>query len=36
MLGVFFPVVINARAGVRNVDPLLIKAALSLGSGCWW
>jgi ABC-type nitrate/sulfonate/bicarbonate transport system permease component len=33
MLGVFFPVVINVRAGVRNVDPLLIKAALSLGSG---
>jgi NitT/TauT family transport system permease protein len=32
-LGVFFPVVINVRAGVRNVDPLLIKAALSLGSG---
>ncbi len=33
MLGVFFPVVINVRAGVRNVDPLLIKAAISLGSG---
>ena len=33
MLGAFFPVVINVRAGVRNVDPLLIKAALSLGSG---
>ena len=32
-LGVFFPVVINVRSGVRNVDPLLIKAALSLGSG---
>lgn len=31
-LGVFFPMVINARAGVRSVDPLLIKAALSLGS----
>ena len=31
-LGVFFPIVINVRAGVRNVDPLLIKAAISLGS----
>lgn len=34
-LGVFFPVAINARTGVRNVDPLLVKAALSLGSGRW-
>jgi NitT/TauT family transport system permease protein len=31
-LGVFFPIVINVRAGVRNVDPLLVKAAVSLGS----
>jgi NitT/TauT family transport system permease protein len=31
-LGVFFPMVINVHAGVKNVDPLLIKAALSLGS----
>jgi len=31
-LGVFFPMVINVYTGVRNVDPLLIKAALSLGS----
>jgi len=31
-LGVFFPMVINVYAGVKNVDPLLIKAALSLGS----
>jgi NitT/TauT family transport system permease protein len=31
-LGVFFPIAINARAGVRNVDRQLIKAALSLGS----
>jgi NitT/TauT family transport system permease protein len=31
-VGVFFPVVINTRAGVHNVDPLLVKAALSLGS----
>ena len=28
-LGVFFPVVINTYSGVRNVDPLLIKAAIS-------
>lgn len=32
VLGVFFPVVINIYTGVKNVDPLLIKAALSLGS----
>jgi NitT/TauT family transport system permease protein len=32
-LGVFFPVAINVRAGVRNMEPVLIKAALSLGSG---
>jgi len=31
-LGVFFPIVINVYTGVKNVDPLLIKAALSLGS----
>lgn len=28
-LGVFFPVVINTYAGVRNVDPLLVKVAVS-------
>jgi NitT/TauT family transport system permease protein len=32
VLGVFFPMVINVYTGVKNVDPLLIKAALSLGS----
>lgn len=32
-LAVFFPLAINVHAGVRNVDPLLIKAAVSLGSG---
>jgi NitT/TauT family transport system permease protein len=31
-LGVFFPMAINVYTGVKNVDPLLIKAALSLGS----
>lgn len=32
VLGVFFPMVINVYTGAKNVDPLLIKAALSLGS----
>lgn len=31
-LGVFFPVVINTFSGVKNVDPLLIKAAVTFGS----
>lgn len=31
-LGVFFPVVVNTRAGVRDVEPILIKAAITLGS----
>jgi NitT/TauT family transport system permease protein len=31
-LGVFFPVVINTFSGVKNVDPVLIKAAVSFGS----
>ncbi len=31
-LGVFFPVVVNTRAGVLDVDPLLVKAAVALGS----
>jgi len=34
-LGVFFPVVINAYAGVRGTDPLMVKAAKSLGAGSW-
>jgi NitT/TauT family transport system permease protein len=32
-LGVFFPLAINVYTGVKNVDPLLIRVALSLGSG---
>lgn len=32
-MGVFFPVLVNTRAGVKNVSPLLIQAAVSLGSG---
>ncbi|GGG26069.1 ABC transporter permease [Paenibacillus abyssi] len=31
-LGVFFPVVINTFSGVKNVDSVLIKAAVSFGS----
>ncbi|WP_338448024.1 ABC transporter permease [Niallia oryzisoli] len=31
-LGVFFPVVINTFSGVKNVDPILIKAAVTFGS----
>jgi NitT/TauT family transport system permease protein len=31
-LGVFFPMTINVYTGVKNVDPIFIKAALSLGS----
>ncbi len=31
-LGVFFPLAINVYTGVKNVDPLLIRVALSLGS----
>ena len=32
-LGVFFPVVINAYAGVQGTDPLMVKAARSSGRG---
>ncbi|WP_339185963.1 ABC transporter permease [Brevibacillus sp. FSL K6-6036] len=31
-LGVFFPVVINTYSGVKTVDPILIKAAVTFGS----
>jgi len=31
-LGVFFPVVINTFSGVKNVDPTLVKAAVTFGS----
>lgn len=31
-LGVFFPVLLNTIASVRNVDPLLIRAGRSLGA----
>jgi NitT/TauT family transport system permease protein len=32
-LGVFFPVAINTYAGVRDTEPLMVKAAVSLGAG---
>jgi NitT/TauT family transport system permease protein len=31
-LGVFFPVVINTYSGVRDTEPLMVKAAASLGA----
>jgi NitT/TauT family transport system permease protein len=31
-VGVFFPVVINTYAGVKHVDPILIKAAVTFGA----
>jgi NitT/TauT family transport system permease protein len=35
MLGVFFPMAINTYTGVRNADPLLLRAAVSFGAGRW-
>lgn len=32
-LGVFFPMAINTAAGVRQADPLLVRAAVSFGAG---
>jgi ABC-type nitrate/sulfonate/bicarbonate transport system permease component len=34
-LGVFFPMAINTYAGVRQADPLLIRAAVSFGARPW-
>jgi ABC-type nitrate/sulfonate/bicarbonate transport system permease component len=34
-LGVFFPMAINTHTGVRQADPLLIRAAVSFGAGRW-
>jgi ABC-type nitrate/sulfonate/bicarbonate transport system permease component len=34
-LGVFFPMAINTYTGVREADPLLIRAAVSFGAGRW-
>ena len=34
-MGVFFPVAMNTYSGVKNVDPLLIKVAVSFNAS-WW
>jgi NitT/TauT family transport system permease protein len=34
-LGVFFPMAINTYAGVRQADPLLVRAAIAFGAGRW-
>lgn len=34
-LGVFFPMAINTYAGVRQADPLLIRAAVAFGARRW-
>ena len=34
-LGVFFPMAINTYAGVRQADPLLVRAAVAFGAGRW-
>ena len=31
-LGIFFPILVNTIVGVKNIDPLLIRAARSLGA----
>lgn len=34
-LGVFFPMAINTSTGVRQADPLLVRAAVSFGARRW-
>lgn len=34
-LGVFFPIAMNTYSGVKNVDPLLIKVAVSFNASRW-
>ena len=34
-LGVFFPMAINTAAGVRQADPLLVRAAIAFGARRW-
>jgi NitT/TauT family transport system permease protein len=34
-LGVFFPMAINTYTGVRQADPLLVRAVVSFGAGRW-
>jgi ABC-type nitrate/sulfonate/bicarbonate transport system permease component len=33
--GAFFPILVNTMAGFREVDPVLIRAARTLGAGRW-
>ena len=33
--GVFFPMAINTATGVRQADPLLVRAAVSFGARRW-
>ena len=35
MLGVFFPMAINTFSGVRQADPLLVRAAVAFGARRW-
>jgi NitT/TauT family transport system permease protein len=35
MLGVFFPMAINTFTGVRQADPLLVRAAVAFGARRW-
>jgi len=35
MLGVFFPMAINTYTGVRQADPLLVRAAVAFGANRW-
>ena len=34
-LGVFFPLALNTYAGARQVDPVLVRAAVAFGAGRW-
>lgn len=34
-LGIFFPILLNTIAGVKNIEPNLIRAAQCLGAGEW-
>jgi ABC-type nitrate/sulfonate/bicarbonate transport system permease component len=33
--GAFFPILVNTMAGFREVDPVLVRAATTLGAGRW-
>lgn len=34
-LGAFYPIVVNATQGARDVNPLLVRAAAMMGAGRW-